>query len=150
MRRFRPNLLPPLVYGERAIFWLVAVLLTLGALAYLGASVAAALKDYLGGDATEATLELLNGTLLTLMLAQIVYTTLNFLETGILEIEPVLVVGIIAAVRRILVVTATLSAHGESNELAFRQAMVELGSLGGVTLVLAVAVFLIRFRKGGS
>ncbi len=147
MRRFRPNLIPPLEHGERAIYWLVAVLLMLGAVVYLGFTVAQVFETYRAGDYTEGTIELLNGSLLTLMLAQVVYTTLNFLETGHIQIEPVLVVGIIAAVRRILVIAALLSTHAEENLALFRQAMTELGYMGAITLALAIAVFLIRYRK---
>ncbi len=147
MRRFRPNLIPPLEHGERVIYWLVAVFLMLGALFYLGYTVRDVIAVYRTGDYTGGTLTLLNGSLLTLMLAQIVYTTLNFLETGVLQIEPVLVVGIIGAVRRILVITAMLSAKGEENALVFNHAMAELGYLAAVTLVLAVSVFLIRYRR---
>ena len=147
MRRFRPNLIPPLEHGERAIYWLVAVLLMLGALVYLGFTVAQALATYREGDYTQGTIELLNGSLLTLMLAQVVYTTLNFLETGRVQIEPVLVVGIIAAVRRILVIAALLSTHAERSPALFHQAMTELGYMGATTLALATAVFLIRYRK---
>jgi len=146
--RFRPNLVPPLEYGERAIYWLVAVFLMAGALLYLGFTVVQAYELYRSGSFTEATLDLLNGSLLTLMLAQVVYTTLTFLETGVLQIEPVLIVGIIASVRRILVITATLSAGGGTpGRVAFDQTMLELGVLGGITLVLAIAIFLIRERR---
>lgn len=148
MPRFRPNLIPPLEHGERAIYWLVAVFLMAGALLYLGFTVVQAYGLYRSGDFTGATLDLLNGSLLTLMLAQVVYTTLTFLETGVLQIEPVLIVGIIASVRRILVITATLSAGGATpGDVAFDQTMLELGVLGAITLVLAIAIFLIRGRR---
>jgi len=147
VRRFRPNLIPPLEHGERAIYWLVAVLLMLGAVVYLGFTVTEVFATYRAGDFTQGTIELLNGSLLTLMLAQVVYTTLNFLETGYIQIEPVLVVGIIAAVRRILVIAALLSTHAEEGPELFSRAMTELGYMGAITLALAVAVFLIRYRK---
>ena len=67
-------------------------------------------------------------TLLVLMLAQIVYTTLAYLRLGQLQVEPVLVVGIIAVVRRILVVTA-------ATELAGRDASFESLSRGALDLL---------------
>jgi len=133
--------------GERLIYWLVASLLVVGALIYLGYTVVRVLNAYQHVGFTEGTLELLNGSLLALMLAQIVYTTTSFLESGLLHIEPVLIVGIIAAVRRILVMTATLSAQEKAlPQVEFDQTMTELGVLGGVTLAMAVAIFLIRKR----
>jgi uncharacterized membrane protein (DUF373 family) len=144
-------MIPLLELGERLIYWLVASLLVAGALVYLGYTVVRVTEAYLHTGFTEGTLELLNGSLLALMLAQIVYTTINFLETGLLHIEPVLIVGIIAAVRRILVMTATLSAQEKTLPPAeFDQSMVELGVLGGVTLAMAVAIYLIRKRSQPS
>jgi len=146
--RLRPNLIPPLEHGERIIYWMVAVSLMIGALVYLGYTLVYVAKLYLETRYTDGTLALLNGSLLTLMLAQVVYTTLTFLETGVLQIEPVLIVGIIASVRRILVITATLSATSPAPApVAFQETMVELGVLGAITLVLAVAIFLIRGRR---
>ncbi len=144
-------MIPLLELGERLIYWLVASLLVIGALVYLGYTVVRVCEAYLHSGFTVGTLELLNGSLLALMLAQIVYTTINFLETGLLHIEPVLIVGIIAAVRRILVMTATLSAQEKTlPAVEFNQSMVELGVLGGVTLALAVAIFLLRKQRKAS
>ncbi len=140
-------MIPLLELGERLIYWLVASLLVLGALVYLGYTVVRVSDAFMQAGFTNGTLELLNGSLLALMLAQIVYTTINFLETGVLHIEPVLIVGIIASVRRILVMTATLSAQEKALPQAeFNQTMIELAVLGGITLAMAVAIYLIRQR----
>ena len=145
------RIIPLLELGERLIYWLVASLLVVGALIYLGYTVVRVAQEFMHVGFTEGTLELLNGSLLALMLAQIVYTTINFLETGLLHIEPVLIVGIIAAVRRILVMTATLSAREMAlPAVEFNQAMIELGVLGGITLALAVAIFLIRKKQAAT
>lgn len=142
------RIIPLLELGERLIYWLVASLLVIGALIYLGYTVVRVAQAFMHVGFTEGTLELLNGSLLALMLAQVVYTTINFLETGLLHIEPVLIVGIIAAVRRILVMTATLSAREMAlPTVEFNQTMIELGILGGVTLALAIAIFLIRKQR---
>jgi len=67
-----------------------------------------------------------------------------------LQVEPVLVVGIIAVVRRILVLTAVVS--GTSGEMGltitFEQSMMELGLLALTVLAVAVAVYLVRTGKG--
>jgi uncharacterized membrane protein (DUF373 family) len=84
------------------------------------------------------------------MLTQIVCTTLSYLRQGVPHIEPVLVVGIIAVVRCILVLTAAVS--GTSGEMGlaitFEQSMIELGLLALTVLVLAVAVHPVRTGKG--
>jgi uncharacterized membrane protein (DUF373 family) len=62
----------------------------------------------------------------------------------ILSPEPFLVVGLIAAVRRILIITAEFSKPAEVLEAAFRNAMMELGLL---TVLILSLVFSLHFLK---
>jgi len=83
------------------------------------------------------------------MLAQIVYTTLTYLRLGQLHVEPVLVVGIIAVVRRILVVTTVMGGTLQSTGapmLTFQEQLSELALLTVTALVVAVAMYLLRLR----
>ena len=104
---------------------------------------------YFKGEFATATIKLFDQALLTLMLAQVVYTTVAFLKVGLLQVEPILVVGIIASVRRILVLTAVVSgtAGKVGATLTFRQDMVEIGLLSLTVLILAVAIYLVRKSK---
>lgn len=136
--------------AERGLYWTVGLALILGAAVFLGYTVWEAATAFLGGSVAHAILHLFDRSLLVLMLAQIVYTTLSFLRQGALQVEPVLVVGIIAVVRRILVVTAvmggTLREAGSTAE-TFREIVLELGLLALTVLALAIAVYLLRGRK---
>ena len=64
--------------------------------------------------------------------------------------EPFLIVGIIASVRRVLVITvqaaqfAQKGQPGEQSYQFFRNSMIELGLLGFLILVLAFSLFLLR------
>jgi uncharacterized membrane protein (DUF373 family) len=85
--------------------------------------------------ATE-TLRVLDQLLLVLMLVEILHTVRTSIRSHILfTAEPFLVVGLIASIRRILVITleaATLTKEGKwSTEAAsiFRASMIELGLL---------------------
>jgi len=135
--------------AERGIYWTVGTILVLCAAVFLLYSIREAWLGYARGHFTSATIRAFDRSLLTLMLAQIVYTTLSYLRQGMLQVEPVLVVGIIAVVRRILVLTAVVS--GTSGEMGlvitFEQSMIELGLLALTVLVLAVAVYLVRKGK---
>lgn len=88
--------------------------------------------------------------LLVLMIIEILHTVRTSIESHQLSAEPFLVVGLIATIRRILVVTFEISdraAGGETTAgimLPFDHAMIELGVLGGLTLVLAVAILMVR------
>lgn len=136
--------------AEVAIYSILAVLLSVTALA----AIASAGKLLWGGlshwtIATE-TLRVLDQLLVVLMLVEILHTVRISIRSHILVTEPFLVVGLIASIRRILVITleaATLTKEGKwSPEGAsiFRASMVELGLLGLLVLVLVFSITLLR------
>lgn len=61
-----------------------------------------------------------------------------------LVIEPFLAVGIIAAIRRILIVTAEQVHPTPEHAAAFKMTMLELGLLAGMVLALVLCIFLLR------
>jgi uncharacterized membrane protein (DUF373 family) len=135
--------------AERGVYWSVGLTLVLAAAVFLVYTVREGVLTYLQGHVASGTIRLFDRSLVTLMLAQIVYTTLSFLREGVLRVEPVLVVGIIAVVRRILVLTVVVSGTTQDlgAGLTFQQSMLELGLLSLTVLVLAVAVYLVRRGK---
>jgi len=148
MRKPTLNLPTFIEKAERSVYWLVALALMAGSFVYLLFVIYEAGKGYLSGEFTLTTLHLLNGTLLALMLAQLVFTTVNFLHTGILKIEPVLIVGIIAAVRRMLLISATFGIQVEPlAPIEFRQVMIELSLLILTTLALSISTHLLRIHS---
>lgn len=135
--------------AERGIYWAVGALLVIVAIIFLVYIIMKGAPLYLKGEFATATIELFGQSLLTLMIAQVVYTTVAFLKVGVLQVEPILVVGIIASVRRILVLTAVVSgtAGKVGADLTFRQDMVEIGLLSVTVLILAIAIYLVRRSK---
>ena len=138
--------------AERGVYWSVGGVLVFAAAVFLVYTIGEGVQNYLMGHIAAGTIRLFDRSLLTLMLAQIVYTTLSFLREGVLQVEPVLVVGIIAVVRRILVLTAVVSGTTQDlgATLTFQQSMLELGLLSVTVLVLAVSVYLVRKPRGGT
>jgi hypothetical protein len=137
--------------AELLIYSVLAALLFITALATIGN----AAKLLWGGlrqwtIATE-TLRVLDQLLLVLMLVEILHTVRISIHSHILVIiEPFLVVGLIASIRRILVISleaaaltkgGTLTAEGES---IFRTSMIELALLGLLILILVVCITLLR------
>jgi hypothetical protein len=97
------------------------------------------------------TLKVLNQLLIVLMLVEILHTVRISIRSHILVTEPFLVVGLIASIRRILVITleaATLTKEGswatEGASSIFHSSMIELGLLGLLVLVLVVSIALLR------
>jgi hypothetical protein len=58
--------------------------------------------------------------------------------------EPFLVIGAIAAIRRMLVITAESTKLELSNPDAFRNTLIELALLGFIVLAMAGAIFILR------
>ena len=90
--------------------------------------------------------------LFTLMLVEILHTVRQSITSDQIAIEPFLIVGLIASVRRILIVTVEVANEGKTpSPLEFGHDMIELGVLGGLTLVLILSIYLSRLsRRLGS
>jgi hypothetical protein len=74
---------------------------------------------------------------------------ISFREHALMP-EPFLVVGLIAGIRRVLVITAELSNVGQQDPETFRRAMLELGLLTLMILALVGALGLVRHRAPGA
>jgi uncharacterized membrane protein (DUF373 family) len=68
-------------------------------------------RKIIEGSYVAGMMHLLDRVLLALMLAEIIYTVWRITRTRKLESEPFLIVGIIAAIRRMLIVTAESAGH---------------------------------------
>src|SRR5262245_4168890 len=101
------------------------------------------------GSLAANTVVLLDRILLILLIVELLYTIqVSFREHALVP-EPFLLVGLVAAIRRILVVTAELGVQ-EISDSAFRLAMVELGVLGGLVLVLVISLVMLKRRHPGA
>lgn len=87
---------------------------------------------------------LLDGLLLVLMLVEILHTVGIFLKKRKLVIEPFLAIGIIAAIRRVLVITAEQVHPTPEHAAAFRMTMLELGLLAAMIVGFVFCIFLLR------
>ncbi len=136
--------------AEVAVYSILAVLLFVTALATI-ANAGKLLWDGLGHWTIAAeNLRVLDQLLIVLMLVEILHTVRISIRSHILVTEPFLVVGLIASIRRILVITLEASAVTKggtwSTEGAsiFRGAMIELGLLGLLILILVFSITLLR------
>ena len=94
----------------------------------------------------------LDQLLLVLMLIELLHTVRISVRSEELIMEPFLIVGLIASIRRVLVITmqaAKMTEQGQPQgtdaaSAAFRNTMVELGILGFLILVFVYAIYLLR------
>ncbi len=89
---------------------------------------------------------LLDRILLLLIVAELIHTLRFVVLRGRIVVEPFLFVGLIAVVRRVLIITAELE-HQSLSGRALTNQLLELGLLAALSLALAVSIFLVR-RSG--
>ena len=95
--------------------------------------------------ATDNIFLIVDKLLFVLMLVEILHTVRQSISSDQIAVEPFLIVGLIASVRRILIVTVSVANQGSApGATDFQHAMIELGVLGGLTLVLIVSIYLSR------
>jgi uncharacterized membrane protein (DUF373 family) len=87
-------------------------------------------------------LDAVNGLLLVFIFAELLHTVRAVVAHDALETEPFVVVGIVAAIRRFIVVSAQAS-EAVRDDL-FARLMLELGMLMGSVLVLGCTIWLLR------
>jgi hypothetical protein len=139
-----------LIRAEVVIYSILAVLLFLSALAVILDSSRMLWEGLRHWAIAAQTLRVLDQLLVVLMLVEILHTVRISIRSHTLITEPFLVVGLIASIRRILVITleaSTLTKEGTwSPERAsiFRASMTELGLLGLLVLILVFSVTLLR------
>jgi uncharacterized membrane protein (DUF373 family) len=101
------------------------------------------------GHLEQRVIEILDRVLLILLIVEILYTVqVSFREHALVP-EPFLIVGLIAATRRILVLTAEFKDLLEKGDEAFRNGMIELGLLAVLVVALVLSLILLR-RRGAS
>jgi hypothetical protein len=93
-----------------------------------------------------AVITLIEELLLVLLVVEILYTVQVSFREHTLAPEPFLLIGLIAGVRRVLVITAELAEPLNKTEETFRHLMIELGVLTLLILALVASVMMLRRR----
>ena len=130
---------------EDVIYWAIAVVLVVGSTALLVAQINTTLR-LRNTPASTVMLEVLDGLLLIFIFVELLYAVRACLRSHEIVAEPFLIVGILAGIKEIVVLSveaATLLSNGPE----FARAAVEIGVLGAVVLVLAIAAFVLRERR---
>lgn len=129
-----------LQYGEDLIYLIIAVFLFGAALALLSSSIVQFLRDLQHDDSVTLALFVIDKILLVMMIIEILYTVRISFKSHALCADPFLIVGLIAAIRRILLISVESAYHIDK----FYHHMIEMGILGLLILVFAGAIILLR------
>ena len=118
------------------------------AIALIGADTVGLVAMGIDEGGIDSALLILDRVLLVFIIAELLYTLRLSLARTQLILEPFLIIGLVAVVRRVLVVTAQaerlLSAGGNIEPILW-----ELGALAGLVISLAVALSLARKHGDG-
>jgi uncharacterized membrane protein (DUF373 family) len=91
--------------------------------------------------------------LFVLMVIEILHTVRVSFRSGTLVCEPFLVVGLIASIRRVLVITLESSQANQPGNWSdaslsiLHASMLELGVLGGLIVVMVLSIYLLRLSE---
>ena len=148
---------PPVLAGASAAFVgverltsiAIGVFLTIAAVMALSGAAGMIWDGLVHWPGSERVFLIVDHLLFVLMLVEILHTVRASIDARELASEPFLIVGLIATVRRILVVTLQTSdtaaaSPGEKPPPPFEHAMIELGVLSVLTLVLIVSIYIAR------
>ena len=135
---------------ELVVYLALGILLSATALLALGRSAALllweAIRDWSG---TSAIFLIVDRLMFVLMLIEILHTVRGSVRSGALTPEPFLIVGLIASIRNVLVITlksSGVTSEGPGSigaEMLFRSLIVELGVLGALILIFVVSIYLL-------
>ena len=145
---------PPLVrLGNRAlrvvedsIYVVIAALLAVAALVVL-AQAAYGLFEAVRDDIKVGVLDVLDSLLLVFILVELLFAVRATLAKREIVAEPFLLVGILAAIKEIVVLSVTAAEQYIGKGPEFARAMVEIGLLGALVVLLSGSAVLLRKKE---
>ena len=132
---------------------ILGTLLALAAAIGLGSTVLALWNAALEHGDADSLVNTIDRLLFVLMVVEIMHTVRVSFRSGTLICEPFLIVGLIASIRRVLVITLESSQASQpgnwspQTEAQFKGTMLELGILGGLILVMVISIFVLRYSQ---
>ena len=131
---------------EDVLYVGIGVVLAAGAVGLLINAAVTFARGIGAGAIGGSVVAVLDQLLLILMMIEILYTVQVSFREHVLVPEPFVLVAMIAAVRRILVLTAEFGKLMAEGEAVFRYAMIELGLLTVMTGVMVACLVGLRKR----
>ena len=116
----------------------------------LAGGVIAFVQNLIAGTLAGNIVVLLDRILLILLVVELMYTVqVSFREHALIP-EPFLLIGLIAAIRRVLVITAEFAQVHDQPESVFKYFLIELGVLAVLIVVLVASLVVLRSRGDGK
>lgn len=132
---------------EDVVYVALGVLLAGCAATLLVAGAVDFFTSLLAGTLADRIVQMLDRILLVLLVVELLYTVQVSFREHTLVPEPFLIIGLIAATRRVLVLTAEFPKLLEQGNEAFRNGMIELALLALLIVALVASIVLIQKRR---
>lgn len=91
-----------------------------------------------------------NDILFIVIILEILRTVISRFTDGVYQLDKFLIIGVIAAVRHILTVGASLTLESGKSDESFRRAIYEMGLNAGIVVALVFAFFLSKSALRGK
>lgn len=135
---------------EDVVYIGLGIILASAAIVLLGSAVISFGQSLMANSLYTDIIVLLDRILLILLIVELLYTVqVSFREHALIP-EPFLLIGLIAAIRRVLVITAEFGQTGAKAEPAARYFIMELGVLTVLIVALAISLFALRWQDARS
>jgi uncharacterized membrane protein (DUF373 family) len=137
----RPTISGILRGSERVLYYVaaLALIVTVGILVI---STAIDIPTLLDEGAFHTSITVLDRVLLIFIFAELLHSIRVILEEDRILVEPFLLIGIIAVIRRILIASAETTLYGSAEE--FQRLTIELGVLSAMVIALGISFYLVR------
>ncbi|SRR6266568_8516042 len=134
---------------EDVVYIGLGILLAASAIALLISSFVSFVESVRSDDLANNIIALLDRMLLVLLIVELLYTVQVSIREHSIVPEPFLLVGVIAAIRRVLVVTAEFGHVSQLPPATLQRFLYELVVLTILILVLVISLILIRRHGAG-
>jgi uncharacterized membrane protein (DUF373 family) len=136
-------------YVEDGIYIVAAALLVVAAVFVLWQAVTELVNDARAGDFFNLVEHVLDSGLLLFIIAELLHTVRVTIQERTLVVEPFLIVGLIAGVRRLLLLTAQLAApttgNATANQFSWGRQGIEMTVLIG--LIIGITTSLVLYHR---
>ncbi|MBI5808920.1 MAG: hypothetical protein HZA74_11025 [Ignavibacteriales bacterium] len=139
----KEKIIHSLSFVEDVIYVIVALLLTASAILLIYNEFISFPEFFKAENQVQTIIEIISKTLLLVMVLEILYTVRITIKEHVLCSEPFLIVGLIAAIRRILIISVETAYFQEKISMY----MLEIGVLSGMILVFVVSIVLLKRYK---
>ena len=129
---------------QSTLYVVVGVLLLVAAAFTLVGTIVDVIKGSDSRAIADTGVFILDRVLLVFIIAELIYTLRLVDVGGKILVEPFLFIGLIAVVRRVLVITAEFEHKGRATDF-----LIQIGAMSALAAVLTLAIYLLR-RSGAQ